>query len=229
MRLLLIEDSQRLAELIVTGLKDGGFTVDSFLTLADAEAALSTVAYEAMILDRGLPDGEGLDFLRGLRKDGRKLPVLVLTARDGINDRVQGLNAGADDYLLKPFAMEELIARLRALLRRPGHALGVVLACGDLSLDTAEREVTVAGNPVGMPKREMEVLEQLLRRSGRVVSKRNLEDSLYGFDDEVTPNSVEAIVSRLRKRLLQAGAKVVVHTLRGVGYMLIEEGAVESA
>jgi DNA-binding response OmpR family regulator len=227
MRILLIEDNTRLAELIGTGLRNNGFVIDSFATLADADAALGTVSYEAMILDRGLPDGEGIDFLRKIRKDGKKLPVLVLTARDGIDDRVHGLNAGADDYLLKPFAMEELTARLRALLRRPGHSLGVVLTCGDLAFDTAEREVKIQGNVVSMPKREMEVLEQLLRRPGRVVAKRNLEDSLYGFDDDVTTNSLEAVVSRLRKRLLQAEAAVTVHTLRGVGYMLIEEGAVE--
>ena len=175
-----------------------------------------------MVLDLGLPDGDGLDILKRMRARGMAVPVLVLTARDGIDDRVGGLDAGADDYLLKPFALEELLARLRALLRRPGHALGVVLACGDVSLDTATRQVSVAGQPVQISRRETELLEHLLRRAGRVVPKRALEESLYGFDDDVSTNTVEAAVSRLRKRLVQTGATAEIHTLRGIGYMLVE-------
>ena len=225
MRILLIEDNDRLLQFLVAGLRSGGLTADGFGTLAEAEAALDTVAYDAVVLDLNLPDGDGLDLLRRLRARGSSVPVLVLTARDGIDDRVRGLDAGADDYLLKPFAIKELQARIRALLRRPGHCLGVVLSCGDVTLDTTTRQVAVADQVVPLSPRETEMLEHLLRRNGRVVPKRALEESLYGFQDDVSSNIVEAVVSRLRKRLSQVGARVVIHTLRGVGYMLAEPEA----
>ncbi|EME68480.1 response regulator [Paramagnetospirillum caucaseum] len=222
MRILLVEDNDRLAEFISSGLRNAGFVPDVFGTVADASAAFDAAAYQAAIVDLGLPDGDGLDIVRAQRAKAAPCPMMVLTARDGVSDRVSGLNAGADDYLLKPFAMEELIARLRAILRRPGAALSVELSLSNLAFDTAGREVRVDGKVVSMPRREMEMLEHLLRRSGKVVSKRSLEEGLYGFDDDVTPNSVEVLVSRLRKRLQQSGAQVGVHTLRGIGYMLAD-------
>lgn len=222
MRILLVEDNERLAEYISAGLKSAGFVPDVFGTKADAMAAFDSATYQAAILDLGLPDGDGLEIIRAQRAKSAPCPMMVLTARDGVSDRVSGLNAGADDYLLKPFAMEELIARLRAILRRPGAALSVDLRLGNISFDTASREVRVDGTVIAMPRREMEMLEHLMRRSGKVVSKRSLEESLYGFDDDVTPNSVEVLVSRLRKRLQQSGAQVSVHTLRGIGYMLMD-------
>jgi two-component system response regulator QseB len=222
MRILLVEDNDRLADFISAGLREAGFVPDVFGTVADAVAAFESASYQAAILDLGLPDGDGLDIIRTQRAKAAPCPMMVLTARDGVSDRVSGLNAGADDYLLKPFAMEELIARLRAILRRPGAALSVELVLGNLVFDTASREVRVDGIPVAMPRREMEMLEHLLRRSGRVVSKRSLEEGLYGFDDDVTPNSVEVLISRLRKRLQQTGARLTVHTLRGIGYMLAD-------
>jgi DNA-binding response OmpR family regulator len=222
MRILLVEDNARLAELVGQGLRDGGFAVDAFSTLADATCALDSVQYQAVILDLGLPDGDGLDLLKRARARGQGVPVLVLTARDGVDDRVRGLNAGADDYVLKPFAMEELLARIRALLRRPGASLGVELACGRVSLDTVSREVTVDGAALPIPRRETDMLEQLLRRAGRVVPKRALEEGLYGFDDDVSSNTVEVLMSRLRKRLTTVPSGVIIHTLRGVGYMLAE-------
>lgn len=225
MRILLVEDNERLAELVCEGLRAGGFVTDTFDCVADGDAALASVTYDAVILDLGLPDGDGLDLLKAARQRGQTMPVLVLTARDGVEDRVRGLNGGADDYLVKPFAMEELLARIRALLRRPGAALGVQLSCGRMVLDTAAREVRVDGTVVNVPRRELELLEQLLRRAGRVVPKRSLEEGLYGFDDDVSSNTVEVLLSRLRKRLTQSGSGLSIHTLRGVGYMLAEDDA----
>ena len=224
MRILLIEDNDRLAQLVTTGLHKAGFAVDSFLTGAEGAAAIAATRYDAVTLDLGLPDMDGLELLRQLRGRGDQTPVLILTARDGVDDRVGGLNSGADDYLLKPFAMEELVARLRALLRRPGGALGVTLSMGNLALDTVAREVTVNGAVVNLSRRETEVLEHLLRRAGRVVPKAVIEESLYGFAEEVTANSVEALVSRLRKRLLAVSADLAIHTMRGIGYLLMEGG-----
>lgn len=189
-------------------------------TAGDGDAVVQTVKYDAIVLDLGLPDQDGLEVLKKWRDDGDETPVLILTARDAVEDRVKGLNSGADDYMLKPFAMEELVARVRALLRRPGGVLGTVLEEGNVELDTTAREVRIDEKTISISRREMEVLEQLLRRKGRVVPKDVLEDKIYGFDEEVSSNSVEVHVSRLRKRLTAANASVVVHTIRGVGYML---------
>ncbi len=223
MRLLLIEDNQRLAELLGKGLKANGFAVDSFSTLGEAEAALAAMPYQAMILDLGLPDGDGLTLLSNLRKKSNGMPVLILTARDDLPDRVRGLNAGADDYVVKPVAIDELVARLRALLRRPGLPLSVRLSCGDMTFDSATREVRVRDELLVLSRRETELLEHLIRRAGHVVPKQLLEENLYNFDAELSSNSVEALISRLRKRLSQATARATIHTLRGVGYMLAED------
>jgi DNA-binding response OmpR family regulator len=160
--------------------------------------------------------------LKSLRGRREQTPVLILTARDGVADRIAGLNLGADDYVLKPFALEELVARVKALLRRPGAALGVVLELGDVTLDTAARAVAVGGKPVVLSRLELMLLEELLRRAGRVVARAIIEDSLHGFSDSVTPNSLEALVSRLRKKLVAAGANIEIHTVRGVGYLATE-------
>lgn len=220
MRILLVEDNLRLSTYVRRGLEQEDFTVDGVGTLADAEAALETAPYDLLILDLGLPDGDGLDLLKDMRASDNHLPVLVLTARDGVDDRVKGLNAGADDYLLKPFAVEELTARLRALLRRPDGALGLSLKAGNLTFDTTAREVRVGSDLIKISRKEMSVLEQLMRRAGKVVPKDVLESKLYGFDEDVSPNSLEAHISRLRKRLTQVNASVSIHTLRGVGYLL---------
>ncbi|MGB0683024.1 MAG: response regulator [Magnetovibrionaceae bacterium] len=225
MRVLLVEDNERLVDAMRKGMEREGFALDAFETVEDGEAALSTVRYDAVVLDLGLPDGDGLTLLKNLRAQGAATPVLILTARDSVEDRVKGLDCGADDYLLKPFAFEELVARLRALLRRPGGVLGSTLQAGNVSFDTSAREVRVEDRPIAISRREMGVLEQLMRRHGRVVPKDILEDSLYGFEEEVSSNSVEVHISRLRKRLGNAGASVSVHTLRGVGYLLSEDGA----
>jgi DNA-binding response OmpR family regulator len=225
MRLLLVEDNPRLAGLIRDGLQGQGFAVDWCGTIDGAETALQVNDYDLLLLDLGLPDGDGLELLRTIRRGKATTPILILTARGGLDDRVSGLDAGADDYLVKPFQIPELAARCRALLRRPGSALGTILVCGNVALDTAERAVYVATVPVEAPPREVDLLEHLLRRNGHVVAKPALENSLYAMDADVTPNALEAVVSRLRKRLTAASADVTIRTVHGVGYALIAPAA----
>ncbi len=222
MRILLIEDHEPLAEFIVKGLRTAGFGIDAFGTAEDGAAAADMIEYDAIILDLGLPDRDGLELLRDLRRARQRVPILILTARDGLDDRVAGLDGGADDYLVKPFAMKELGARLRALLRRPGAVLGNVLSVGNITLDTIQRQITVDGRVAARSRREFATLELLMRRAGQVVRKRAIEDSIYGLAAEVQPNAVEALISRLRKRLETLGVPLSIHTMRGVGYLLKE-------
>jgi len=222
MRILLIEDHQRLAQSIVEGLAGFGLGVDFFGTAEEGLAAEDSISYDALILDLALPDRDGLEVLSQLRKREKRIPVLILTARDGIDERVEGLDRGADDYLLKPFAMKELAARLRALLRRPGGPLGATITIGNVSLNTTTRQIKIDGQVVAISRRELDALELLMRRADQVVPKRLLEDSVYGLSDEVAPNTIEALVSRLRRRLEIIEARVSIHTLRGVGYLLTD-------
>lgn len=222
MRLLVIEDEPRIAEILKSGLQRAGFVVDVVRLCADAREALALTAYDAAILDLGLPDGDGMDLLAELRSARNGVPILVLTARDAIEDRVSGLDAGADDYLIKPFATAELIARTKALLRRPGGALGVTLQAGNVLLDTIGRDVRVGGVPLHLPRRECAILEHLMRRQGRVVPKTVLEEKLYGIDDELESNAVPVHVHHLRRRLQESKATAEIHTVRGVGYLLAE-------
>ena len=184
---------------------------------------LATTNYAAVVLDLGLPDEDGLVLLREVRHRGDATPILVLTARDGVMDRVTGLRDGADDYLPKPFAMEELVARLQALLRRPGNLLGRRLEFGNVCLDTEGRHVLVGGTPRPFPARETTVLEILLRHSGSVAPKRLFEHQLFGMSGDGGSNAVEVYVHRLRKMLLDAGATVKIHTVRGVGYLMAQD------
>jgi DNA-binding response OmpR family regulator len=225
MRLLLIEDSARLGALIVDGLTADGFVVDWRETLGEGLEARGLAAYDLILLDLGLPDGDGLDLVKQLRRDRDSVPILILTARSGLGERIAGLDVGADDYLVKPFDIAELAARCRALLRRPGACLGVILRAGNVALDTANRSLEVAGDPVAISPRELALLEHLLRRSGQVVGKALLEDQLYAMDAEVTPNALEVAVSRLRKRLAAAHADLTLRTAHGVGYALMAEPA----
>ncbi len=222
MRLLVVEDEPDLAQLVRQALARAGFAVDTTDGVASAEEHLRLAAYDAMVLDLGLADGDGLDLLARLRGRGDALPVLVLTARDGPDDRVTGLDAGADDYLVKPFHMPELVSRIRALLRRPNAALGVRLALGNLTFDSALRETRVGDQPLVLTVRESALLEMLLRRHGRVVSREALESGLYGFDDLLGSNAIEVLVHRLRRKLQDSAAEAQIHTVRGVGYMLAE-------
>jgi two-component system response regulator TctD len=220
MRLLLVEDNERLLRLTRDALAAGGFDADGVATAADAAAAMEAVGYSALILDLRLPDEDGITFLRRLRAAGNTTPVLILTARGGIEDRVLGLNAGADDYLVKPFAQAELLARIRALLRRPGDLIGERLTLGNLRLDTVSREVTVGETVQFLAPREAAVLELLLRRAGRVVPKKQVEDHLFGLGEDGGSNAVEVYVHRLRRDLAERGADIQVHTVRGVGYLV---------
>jgi DNA-binding response OmpR family regulator len=223
MRLLIVEDNEELAELLAKGLQTAGYESDVLSTVEDARVVLSTTHYAALILDLGLPDGDGLSLLREIRNRNNSIPVLVLTARGGLNDRIHGLRSGADDYLVKPFALEELIARLEAQLRRPGQLLGNSLRIANLEFDTQIRQASIDNQPQVLSARETAVLELLMRSKGRVVSKKQVEDHIFGHSGEVASNAIEVYVHRLRKQLSERGAKVHVHTIRGVGYLIAEE------
>lgn len=201
-------------------MRRAGFVVDLFGTASAGRQALSSVTYDAAVLDLGLPDGDGLEVLATMRRAGSTVPALILTARDAVEDRVAGLDAGADDYLIKPFAVVEVVSRIRALLRRPGHALGIILEAGNLALDAIGRDVRVDSTPLVLRHQELAILELLMRRLGRVVPKAVLQEKLYGMDGEPDSDAIPVHVSHLRRRLAEAGANPVIHTVRGIGYLL---------
>jgi DNA-binding response OmpR family regulator len=225
MRVLVVEDESKLAATVCGALRDASFCPDHASMLADARILVNSISYEALVLDLALPDGDGLALLREIRSHGSNLAVLALTARDSVEDRVAGLDAGADDYLVKPFATAELLARLRALLRRPGAILGQRLAAGNVTLDSRTRTVEVAGRPLPLARRELLTLEVLIRRAGRVVAKDVLLDQLYELDEEPPSNAVPVHVHHLRKSLEKAGADAKIVTFRGIGYLLAEPKA----
>ena len=218
MRLLVVEDNRALAESVCKLLRGKGYAVDALETGDDAQTALRTQPYDLLILDLGLPDIDGLEVLRRLRREKSRLPVLVLTARASLQNRVEGLNLGADDYLVKPFALEELEARAGALIRRGIGGAGAVLSHGRLSLDTAGRVATVDGAPLDLPRRELCLLELLLLRVGQIVEKQVLLEKLFSYDDEAGVNAIEIYVHRLRKKLEPVGLRL--RTFRGLGYLL---------
>jgi DNA-binding response OmpR family regulator len=221
-RILIVEDEVRMVEILKAALTRAGFTVDAVRLCADARAAFEVNPYDAAILDLGLPDGDGLKLLREMRGKGSEIPILVLTARDAVEDRVAGLDTGADDYLVKPFAMSELVARTKALLRRPGGALGATLKAGNIAFDTIGRDVRIGDAVVLLPRRESAILEHLMRRLGRVVPKSVLEDKLYGLDEELGSNAIPVHVHYLRRKLMDHGATAEIHTVRGIGYLLTD-------
>jgi two-component system response regulator TctD len=223
MRLLLVEDNERLLELTRHALEAAGFEVDGVGTAADAATLIKQLSYAAVVLDLGLPDADGLSLLKRVRAEGQTVPILVLTARGGVLDRVGGLDAGADDYLVKPFAMEELLARIRVLLRRPGGTTGDLLSLGPVSFDVQTRELQVGGQVRAISPREAAMLELLLRRAGRVVPKRLAEDQLFGLSGEGGANAIEVYVHRLRRFLAEVAPGLRIDTVRGVGYMLSEK------
>jgi two-component system, OmpR family, response regulator QseB len=216
MRLLLVEDDPMIGESVRTGLQQDGFAVDWVQDGRAAELALQTNAYDTLLLDLGLPRKAGLDVLAALRRRGDSIPVLILTARDAVADRVKGLDAGADDYLVKPFDLEELAARVRALLRRKSGSADPVIQVGGLNLNPATHEAALDGKPVSLSAREFALIHALAARPGVVYSRAQLEEKLYGWGQEVESNTVEVYVHSLRRKL---GANMI-QNVRGVGYMV---------
>jgi DNA-binding response OmpR family regulator len=216
MRVLLVEDDALLGDGLRAGLVQDGYSVDWLRDGTSAEAALRSGSYDLAVLDINLPGRNGLQLLKGLRNSGSTLPVLLLTARDTVADRVAGLDSGADDYLIKPFDLDELLARLRALLRRRGGRASPELRHGDLVVDPAAHTVTLAGSPVEISPREFAVLQLLLENRGKVLSRSRLEEGLYSWQSEVESNAVEVYVHHLRKKLGQG----LIRTVRGVGYVI---------
>lgn len=223
MRIFLAEDDNILADGLTRSLRQASYAVDLAKTGAEADAALEREDYSLVILDIGLPGIDGFEVLRRLRQRKYYVPVLILTARDGLDDRVRGLDLGADDYLVKPFALPELKARVRALLRRGQAGKKPQLSHGDLTLDTVGRRAWVKEKPFDLTVREWSLLEFLLMNSGKVVSKEDIVEALCGWDDELSLNAVEVYVSRLRSKLESAGAKI--RTVRGFGYLLEDPDA----
>ncbi len=220
MRLLLIEDEPQMVEALKAAFARHDILIDAVSTIADAELLSTDALYDAALVDRQLPDGDGLRFVAALRKRGNTLPVIVLTAMGHVPDRVAGLDLGADDYMCKPFDFDELLARLRAVLRRPEALASPVVTIGRLSFDPAHREARVNGQPIGLPRRELLLLEGLIRRAGRMVPRATLMETIFGFDDEIQSNALDSHISRLRRRLTDADAGVAINVVRGVGYLL---------
>lgn len=222
MRLLYIEDNEKLALNTSASLRDAGFVVDAVQTAQDALHSVKSFEYDAVILDLGLPDQDGLEVLPSIKRLRPQTPIIICTARDALDDRIQGLNAGSDDYVVKPFAVAELIARVNAVLRRPGGVLGMTLTLGNVKFETANRSVVIGEVVTRFSRRELALLELFLRRADRVVSKDAIENALYGFDEATTPNAIEVLTHRLRKKLGDKGASIEIHNLRGIGYVLQE-------
>ncbi len=220
MRLLLVEDEPQMADALTVALSRYDIIVDHAPTLAIAEDAARDNVHDVIVLDRQLPDGDGLSIIPHLRSIGSNTPVIVLTAQGTVADRVHGLDRGADDYLAKPFAVEELLARVRALLRRPPTMNALFVRIGALEFSLDSREVFVNGKPLELPRRELLVLEALVRRQGRTVLRSALEEAVYNFDDEIQSNALDSHVSRLRRKLVETDAGVTIHSMRGVGYLM---------
>ena len=216
MRILLVEDDELLGDGLHAGLRHCGFQADWLRDGQSAKTALETEDYAAVVLDLGLPRLDGMTLLRGLRGSGKTVPVLVLTARDSLSDKVSGLDGGADDYLVKPVDLDELAARLRALMRRSGGQADPLLRAGTVELDPAARRVRVGGKPVDLSAREFAVLEMLMRNAGRVMSRAQLESALYGWDEGVESNVMEVLIHHLRRKI----GHDLIRTVRGVGYLL---------
>jgi len=219
MRVLLVEDELDMASALNDALSKHNIVIDHVATLADARQAADLNSYDAILLDRQLTDGEGLRLIPELRAANIGTPIIVLTAHNDHEGRIRGLDLGADDYMGKPFVVEELIARLRAVLRRPQLASDVITA-GRLSFETSHMEPAIDGKPLLLPRRELLVLAALMKRLGRTVTREALANAVYSFDAEIRSNALDSHVSRLRKKLNELDAGVAIHTIRGIGYLM---------
>jgi DNA-binding response OmpR family regulator len=220
MRVLLVEDEPEMAAALTAALKKYDIVVDCTRTLREAKEMLVAGVHDTVLLDRQLPDGEGLTLISALRSQGATMPIIVLTAKGELTDRIFGLDHGADDYLAKPFAIEELLARIRAVLRRPGQLAPDTVRVGNLSFDFNHREAMVEGRVLDLPRRELLVLETLLKRMGRTVLRSALEQAVFSFEDDVQSNALDTHVSRLRRKLMESNSGLEIHGIRGVGYLL---------
>ncbi|WP_400768590.1 response regulator transcription factor [Methylosinus sporium] len=223
MRILLIEDEREMARLIASLVSHAGFIVDKASTLGDALAALRVHAYDLLLLDRRLPDGDGISLLSHARAMRPGIRVMMITALDALGDKISGLEAGADDYLTKPFQGEELIARIRACMRRPGGNVLPPIVVGAVAFDLENNEVMVGGAPVVLNRREMMLLRSLMQRASRVAAREILIQEIYGLDEEVQANALDTVVSRLRRQLATLDAQIEIHTVKGRGYLLTEQ------
>jgi DNA-binding response OmpR family regulator len=222
-RILLVEDHERLAQLVSNGLSAAGIAVDAVQRIDAAWSALQQVSYGALVLDRGLPDGEGLTLLKQLRDSELSIPCLVLSARDALHDRVEGLDTGADDYLAKPFAMDELVARVRALLRRPADSLPIEPGHGDVQLRPAEGMLHCGAECVSLATSEMQIMLLLAQKGGDTVRRSTLEAAAWGFSEAVTPNALDVALHRIRRKLAAIGSRQKIVNVRSLGYALRED------
>ncbi|HMK88624.1 MAG TPA: response regulator transcription factor [Methylocystis sp.] len=223
MRILVVEDNPELSREIGSQAARSGYLSDRVASIAEASEAVATRPYSLVLLDRRLPDGDGLALLPLARAAQRGIRILVISAADATRDKIQGLDAGADDYIVKPFEPDELMARIRASLRRPGCEAAPPIAFGALAFDPKSREVFTRGEPLVLQRRELALLEALMRRAGRVVMRDALIDAVFGIDDDIHWNSLNVLVSRLRRRLAEVEAGVDIHAARGIGYLLALE------
>jgi two-component system response regulator QseB len=216
MRVLVVEDDSIIGDGLLTGLRMDDYAVDWVRNITSAKTTLATTEYDLMILDIGLPDGSGLDILRMLRRKKNDMPVLILTAYDESSDKIKGLDSGADDYLIKPFDLDELRARIRALHRRAKGRASPVIEVGSLAMDPSKHEVTLSDCPIKLGPKEFAILRVLMESSGRILSKSQIEDKLYGWDMEVESNTIEVHIHGIRKKL----GKDMIKTIRNVGYRI---------
>ncbi|KZN38492.1 transcriptional regulator [Pseudoalteromonas luteoviolacea S2607] len=220
MRILITEDNKQLAQFIQQAILQDGHAADIANCAAQMHSLFDGWQYDALVLDLGLPDTDGIDVIRELRAKNNPIPILILTARGGVEDRIKGLDLGADDYLNKPFAIDELKARLRAILRRPVEYAGNILTRGNIAVDTKSRRVLIDEANISMGKTEVAILEYMIRHASLTVSKEAIYDAIYALGFEVTDNAIQVAMHRIRKKLEQAGASAEIKTIRGIGYIL---------
>ena len=220
MRILILEDNLTLANGLKSALQQAGYAVDLLHDGAQGAHLLKCQPYDLLLLDLGLPSIDGMDLLRQLRQENNALPVLIISARDHLDHRIEGLDVGADDYICKPFELDEVVARIRALLRRSNRQSETTLHYGRLAFGTVNRQLTLDGNDIELHRRELSVLEYILTHPGRVISKEQIAEHIGSFDDDINPVAIETYVSRLRKKL---GVALKLKTVRGLGYLLESE------